>query len=86
MVNIMKDIRFWRAEYLGDIIGCDQSNRSSKRNALRVVRGAAPQEWIFCLHEIKLNYRLRVHSYKRRNVEGKKAFFTNNSGTKDFSK
>lgn len=68
----MKDIRFWRAEYLGDIIGCDQSNRSSKRNALGVVRGAAPQEWIFCLHEIKLNYRLRVHSYKRRNVGEKR--------------
>lgn len=65
----MKDIRFWRAEYLGDIIGCDQSNRSSKRNALGVVGGAAPQEWIFCLHEIKLNYRLRVHSYKRRNAK-----------------
>lgn len=64
LVNIMKDIRFWRAEYLGDIIGCDQSNRSSKRNALGVVRGAAPQEWIFfCVREIKLNYMLHVHGY-----------------------
>ena len=68
----MKDIRFWRAEYLGDIIGCDQSNRSSKRNALGVERGAAPQEWIFCLPEIKLNYRLRVHSYKKKCGEKKK--------------
>lgn len=33
----MKDIRFWRAEYPEDIIGCDQSNRGSKINAWAVV-------------------------------------------------
>lgn len=44
----MKDIRFWRTEYLRDIIGCDQSNRSPKRNTLDE-KGAAPQEWIFFL-------------------------------------
>lgn len=33
----MKDIRFWRAEYPEDIIGCDQTNRGSKIDALIVV-------------------------------------------------
>lgn len=33
----MKDIRFWRAEYPEDIIGCDQTNRGSEINALIVV-------------------------------------------------
>lgn len=33
----MKDIRFWRAEYPEDIIGCDQSNRGSKINAWALV-------------------------------------------------
>lgn len=78
----MKDIRFWRAEYLGDIIGCDQSNRSSKRNTLGVVRGAAPQNGFFCLREIKLNYMLHVRGYETRNVK-KNSQIT--SGAKDFS-
>lgn len=33
----MKDIHFWRAEYPEDIIGCDQTNRGSKVDALIVV-------------------------------------------------
>lgn len=33
----MKDIRFWRAENPEEIIGCDQSNRGSKINALVAV-------------------------------------------------
>lgn len=37
----MKDIRFWRAEYPEDIIGCDRSNRGSKMNALVVVEDEA---------------------------------------------
>ena len=38
----MKDIRFWRAEYPEDIIGCDQTNRSSKINARIVVEDETP--------------------------------------------
>lgn len=53
LVNIMKDIRFWRAEYLGDVIGYDQSNKSSKRNALGAARSAAGKEWIFLFPQNK---------------------------------
>lgn len=54
----MKDIRFWRAEYPEDIIGCDQTNRSSKINARIVVEDETPlKAEIYLLYSIFFFFR-----------------------------
>lgn len=55
----MKDIRFWRAEYPEDIIGCDQTNRGSKINALIVVEDETLKAELYLLNFIFFSERMK---------------------------
>lgn len=55
----MKDIRFWRAEYPEDIIGCDQTNRGSKINAFIVVEDETLKAELYLLNFIFFSERMK---------------------------